>query len=413
MDTSVLFKAALGLNDPWYVEDTDFVKADDGNMELHIHLNFYKGSTFLCPIDGCTEELKAYDTKEQMWRHMNFFQYRTYIHAPQPRTKCKNHGVHLVTVPWARPGSGFTLLFEALCLELAKTQPVSNVADQVDEHDTRLWRFIKHYVEEARKLENYSDVKALGMDETSKKGHNYITVMVDLDEKKVIYATDGKDHTTVDKFVGDFKSHSGNQENVKIITCDMSLGFRKGITDNFPNATTVIDKFHVIKNANEAVDMVRKEEVKNNPDLKKTKYIWLKNEDNLTDKQMSKKERLSKKRLKTGRAYSMRVTLQDIYEASSNRSEAEPQMKKLCNWLLKSRLEPMKKFAGLIKEHWNEILNYFDNRYTNAILEGMNSIIQNIKCRARGFKNDEYFKTMIYLVCGKLKIDEVIASYQT
>ena len=192
----------------------------------------------------------------------------------------------------------------------------------------------------------------------------------------------------------------------------MSLGFRKGINNNFPNATTVIDKFHVIKHANEAVDAVRKEEVKTNPLLKKTKYIWLKNSDNLTEKQSEKKERLSKKRLKTGRAYSMRVTLQDIYETSNNRSEAEPQMKKLYSWLMKSRLEPMRKFAGLLKDHWKEILNYFEYRYTNAILEGMNSIIQNIKCRARGFKNDEYFKTMIYLVCGKLKIDEVIASYQ-
>ena len=287
-----------------------------------------------------------------------------------------------------------------------------NVADQVGEHDTRLWRFVKKYVCEARKLENYSEVSALGMDETSKKGHNYMTVMVDLEEKKVIYATEGKDNTTVDKFVDDFKAHSGNAENIKIITCDMSLGFRKGINNNFPNATTVIDKFHVIKHANEAVDAVRKEEVKTNPLLKKTKYIWLKNSDNLTEKQSEKKERLSKKRLKTGRAYSMRVTLQDIYETSSNRSEAETQMKKLYSWLMKSRLEPMRKFAGLLKEHWKEILNYFEYRYTNAILEGMNSIIQNIKCRARGFKNDEYFKTMIYLVCGKLKIDEVIASYQ-
>lgn len=412
MDTTVLFKAALGINDPWYVEDIDFRKGNDGQMELHITLNFYKGSTFLCPIDGCHEESTAYDTVEHIWRHMNFFQYRTYIHAPQPRTKCKNHGVHVVSVPWARTGSGFTLLFEAFVLELSKTQAMSNVADQVGEHDTRLWRFVNKYVSEARELENYSEVSALGMDETSKKGHNYMTVMVDLEERKVIYATEGKDNTTVDKFVDDFKAHSGYAENIKIVTCDMSLGFRKGINNNFPNATTVIDKFHVIKHANEAVDAVRKEEVKTNPLLKKTKYIWLKNSDNLTEKQSEKKERLSKKRLKTGRAYSMRVTLQDIYETSNNRSEAEPQMKKLYSWLMKSRLEPMRKFAGLLKDHWKEILNYFEYRYTNAILEGMNSIIQNIKCRARGFKNDEYFKTMIYLVCGKLKIDEVIASYQ-
>ena len=188
----------------------------------------------------------------------------------------------------------------------------------------------------------------------------------------------------------------------------MSLGFRKGILENFPAAATVIDKFHVIKHANEAVDDVRKEEVKINPLLKHTKYIWLKNEENLTDAQCAKKETLSKKRLKTSRAYQMRITLQDIYESCKTKEEAEPLLKKLVSWMRRSRLEPMKSFADLLKNHWDEILNYFDNRYTNAILEGMNSIIQNIKCRARGFRNDEYFKTMIYLVCGKLDMDAVI-----
>ncbi len=163
-----------------------------------------------------------------------------------------------------------------------------------------------------------------------------------------------------------------------------------------------------IKHANEAVDAVRKEEVKTNPLLKQTKYIWLKNEENLTDAQLTKKQALSKKRLKTGRAYQMRITLQDIYEYCKTKEEAEPLLKKLVSWMKRSRLEPMKSFADLIRNHWDEILNYFDNRYTNAILEGMNSIIQNIKCRARGFRNDEYFKTMIYLVCGKLDIDAVI-----
>ena len=104
----------------------------------------------------------------------------------------------------------------------------------------------------------------------------------------------------------------------------------------------------------------------------------------------------------------MRITLQDIYESCKTKEEAEPLLKKLVSWMRRSRLEPMKSFADLLKNHWDEILNYFDNRYTNAILEGMNSIIQNIKCRARGFRNDEYFKTMIYLVCGKLDMDAVI-----
>ena len=127
----------------------------------------------------------------------------------------------------------------------------------------------------------------------------------------------------------------------------------------------------------------------------------------LTEKQHDKRESLSRKRLKTARAYAMRVTLQDIYEYSLSRSKAEGRMKRLCSWMIRSRLEPMKELANLIRNHWIEILNYFDHGYTNAILEGMNSIIQNIKRRARGFRNDEYFKTMIYLGCGKLNLKNV------
>ena len=168
----------------------------------------------------------------------------------------------------------------------------------------------------------------------------------------------------------------------------------------------------MIKHINDAVDTVRKEESKTNAELKRTKYIWLKNDDNLTDAQREWKSLLMKssKHLKTGRAYSMRVELQDIYEECTTRDEAENRLKKLCSWMMHSRLEPMKKACGMLRDHWNEILNYFDFRYTNAILEGCNSIIQNIKRRARGFRNTEYFKTMIYLVCGGLDIDAVIAA---
>lgn len=191
----------------------------------------------------------------------------------------------------------------------------------------------------------------------------------------------------------------------------MSLGFRKGVNENFPNSNTIIDKFHVIKHANEAVDKVRKAESKTDESLKKTKYLWLKNDDNLTDKQREWKKSLLKttKHLKTARAYAMRVELQDIYEQCEERESADARLKKLCTWMMHSRLEQMKDLCQLIRDHWAEVLNYFDYKYTNAILEGMNSIIQNVKCRARGFRNIEYFKTMIYLNCSKLDIDAVIA----
>lgn len=421
MDNTALFTAALQLEYPWKVTNVEFLPDEDNpaKMTLHITVGFEKGAKFIffyedgsiwSDEDGNPIECTAHDTVDRTWRHLNFFQYETYIHAKMPKVSDGQGHCPTVQAPWARKNSGFTLLFESWVLELAKHVPVAAIARLVGEHDGRLWRIIKHYVDEARKLKDYSTVASIGMDETSRKGHNYITVVVDLKERNVIFATEGKDHTTVDTFVEDFKAHNGNPDNIRIVTCDMSLGFRKGIADNFPNSQTIIDKFHVIKHANEAVDAVRKAESKENPILKKTKYLWLNNEGNLTDKQLEWKQELMKasRHLKTGRAYAMRVELQDIYEQASDRQTAEARLSKLCTWMMHSRLAEMKKLCRLIKDHWNEILNYFDYKFTNAILEGMNSIIQNVKRRARGFRNTEYFKTMIYLNCSDLDIEAVI-----
>ena len=188
----------------------------------------------------------------------------------------------------------------------------------VDEHDNRLWRFMKHYAAEARSCEDYSDVTAIGIDETSRKGYKYVKVVVDMNQRKIIFVTNGKDATTIDRFAEDFKAHKGDSDAIKIVNCDMSLDFKKGINEHFVNSSTVIDNFHVIKQANEAVDEVRRWDLRQGFWYKyllcKTKYVWLKNDDNLTDNHKEKKKSMPHKRLKTARAYAMRVTLQDIYE---------------------------------------------------------------------------------------------------
>lgn len=421
MDNTSLFTAAIQLEYPWKVTNVEFLPDKDKptGMTLHITVGFEKGAKFIFLNDdgsvwadenGNPIERTAHDTVDRTWRHLNFFQYETYIHAKMPKVSDGQGHCPTVQAPRARKNSGFTLLFESRVMELAKHVPVAAIARLVGKHDGRLWRIIKHYADEARKLEDYSEVTSIGMDETSRKGHNYITVVVDLKERKVIFATEGKDHTTVDQFVKDFKIHKGDPDSIKIVTCDMSPGFRMGVEDNFHNSNTIIDKFHVIKHANEAVDAVRKAESKENPLLKKTRYFWLKNEDNLTDKQLEWKQQLMKasKHLKTGRVYSMRVELQDIYDQAYNRQTAEVRLRKLCTWMMHSRLAEMKKLCGLIRNHRDEMLNYFEYKFTNAIPEGMNSIIQNVKRRARGFRNTEYFKTMIYLNCSNPDIEAVI-----
>ena len=411
MDTLFLFSAALNLDAPWRVERVEFLpsKEKPSMKELHIYVGFARGGKFHCPEEGCVESMTAYDTSERTWRHLDFFQYKTYLHAALPRIRCKEHGTKTVSVPCARPNCGFTLLFEGWLVELSKHLPVAAIARMVDEHGTRLWKILHHYVEVARSRQDLSAVDAIGMDETSRKGHNYITIAVDLKRRNVLYVTEGKDHEMVGCFVEDFRAHGASTENVGVITCDMSLGFRKGILENFPEAHTIIDKFHVIKHCNEAVDKVRKEEAKTNELLRRTKYIWLKNEKNLTENQREKKTALCRKHLRTARAYCMRIALQEIYETCMDKEHADERLRRLCSWMMHSRLEPMKEFAWLVRRHSEEILNYFKYKYTNAVLEGMNRVIQNLKCRARGFRNMEYFKTMFYLVCGKLDLDVVVA----
>ena len=244
----------------------------------------------------------------------------------------------------------------------------------------------------------------IGIDETSRRGHNYITVVADLVEHDVINVTPGKDPATVERFSRDCMDHNGVPEYVRLVACDMSLGFRKGIREHLPHARRIVDKFHVARHANEAVDKAGKTEGRSNPLLKRTEYLWLRNGESLTELQLETKRNLTRQRLKTGRACRMREVLQDICTDSRTPSEAWVRLHRLCSWMMHSRLEPMKDFARMIRRHFAEIVAYFEHPYTNAVLKGADSVIQNVKRRARGFRNMDYFATMIYLTCGRLDL---------
>ena len=256
MNDIQLFQMALGLTPPWQVRDCRF---DPAKTQLDLDLDFPKGSEFACP--ECGAPAKAYDTQDKQWRHLNFFQHTCYLHARLPRVKCDKCGVRQVQVPWARPGSGFTLLFEAYVLALAKNMPVMAVARLVGEHDTLLWRQIDHWVNEARDERDDNAVKEVGVDETScKRGHNYISVFVDLEQRRVLFATPGKDAATVAAFAQDLKAHGGDPDKIVEVCSDMSKAFIAGVRDHLPEAAHTFDKFHLVKLVNEAVDEVRRAE---------------------------------------------------------------------------------------------------------------------------------------------------------
>lgn len=405
---AALFGVALGIEEPIYIEKIDFDK-DLG--ELHIYMNFRKGGRFTCSECGKTD-LPVHDTEDKVWRHLNFFQYKCYIHLRTPRTDCPKCGVRLFRPSWSRNGSGFTMLFELLIMTLAKTMPVSEIATLTDEHDTRLWRIIRHYVGEAYEKKEMDKVHSVGVDETSvQKGHKYISVFADMEKREVLYCTKGKDASVISSFTEEIKKHNGSSEQIRDISMDMSPAFISGASEYLPNAEVTFDKFHIIKILNEALDEVRRKEQKNNPLLIKTRFIWLKNPRKLTKAQQEKMVTLSKENLRTAKVYQMKLTFQDIYSNIEDAATAEAAIKKWISWAVRSRLEPIKKFARMLKSHIQGVLRYFTSRLTAGASEGINSRIQQIKARAKGYRNTNNFISMIYLEMAGLEIPNLLPTH--
>ena len=394
---TTLFTMALGLQAPWEVKDLKF------NQEAHrldILIDFTRGANFPCPV--CNQPCKTHDTEERTWRHMDFFQHSAYLTARVPRCKCDQHGVKQVNVPWARPGSGFTLMFEALAMMIMPTMPMNAAARLLREHDTRLWRIAHHYVDEARTKVDMSKVKDIGVDETAgKRGQDYITLMVDMVARKLLFAVEGKGHETLKAFKADLVAHGGDAAQIKEASLDMSQAFVKGLRECFPNAHLTFDRFHVMKLLGEAVDTVRRKEIKERPELKKSRYIWLKNPSNLTAGQEEKLNVLQDANLLTAEAYRLKLTFQDLYY-QCNHNDASQFLGEWLDMVQASGLEPMVKAATTISNHKEGILRWFKSCLTNGILEGINSLIQAAKAKARGYRTTRNLIAMAYLIAAKL-----------
>ena len=395
-----LFQLALGITSPWFVASSEF---DAQKKRLDIKLDFKTGARFDCPdckAAGCP----VHDTTEKTWRHLDFFQHQAFLTARTPRITCGKCGVRLVGVPWARPGSGFTLLFEGFAMALAMHMPIAVAAGFLDITDQRLWRVVFHYVEAAVARMDLSGIKRVCIDETAaKRGHDYITLVVDIDGRRVVFVADGRNADTVRQFADHLEARGGDASHIKQASIDMSPAFIAGVTENLTEAEITFDRFHVMKLIGDAVDEVRRAEVKARPELKGTRYVWTKNAANLTARQSTVLDTLASTNLKTARAWRMRLGFQDIY-VQPTREWGELFFDQWIGWARRSRLEPMKAVARTMQKHRDGILAWFESRISNGLIEGINSFVQAAKAKAHGYRNRETLKAVTYLVAGKLDL---------
>ena len=399
--TAAIFQLALGLRDPWQVSEVTF---DPAQRRLDLRVDFARGSRFACP--ACGALCPVHDTSDREWRHLDFFQHQAYLHARVPRTSCPEHGALVVAVPWARSDSGFTLLFEGLVMAMVPHMAMSRIAEVVNETDQRLWRVVRFYSAAAVEQRSLVGVTEVGMDETAiARGQRYVTIVADLDQGRVIFATEGRDAETVQAFAQHLEAHGGDTSAVREAACDMSKAYIAGIGEHLPAARITFDHFHVAKLVGDAVDQTRRDERLEEPWkrelLAKQRYTVLRNVATLTDEQsaMAKIITMPRLRLKTGRAYRMRLAFQDAMALPGD--QGVHALEYWCRWAKRSGLPHMAKVAQTIRDHWDGVCRFFTSGRTTALLESINGLVQAARARARGYRNVRNLIAMIHLIAGK------------
>jgi len=398
MEAKDLFTLALQLTPEWKVAAC---RLDAAAHQLTLHLDFVPGSRF--PAPGAEHQLlcPVHDTVEKTWRHLDFFQYQTELVARVPRVKTPEGQVVQVEVPWARPLSGFTLLFEAMAMLLCTQMPVKEAARLLRVEDTRLWRLVAHYVEEAQRRRNWAGVRRIMIDETSaRRGHKYVTTVVDADTRELLFMTEGREGEAVGAFVQELRAHGGQPEQIELVSMDMSPAFRKGVQQYLPKARIVFDRFHLMQMAGKALDEVRKELRREGAELEGGLWALRGNSWTRSEEQLALRQQLCKQYPKLGRAMMLREILQDVL--------ADEDPAALRWWVTRARrakLEPFRKLADSVMEHWDGIVAFLETRVTNGVIEAINGLLQLAKRMARGFRSFRNFRLMALLKAGRLQLE--------
>jgi transposase len=338
--------------------------------------------------DEANELCPVHDTVERQWQHLSFFEHTCYLHCAVPRITTSSGKVRNVDVPWARPGSGFTLLFEALAMAMIEREmPVNRVAEILKVNPQRIWTIFNHWMGVARDADDPSSLTKLGVDETStKKGHQYVTLGVDLDQSRVIHVTEGKGKATLESIRKHLESKGATQEQVEQISMDLSPSFIAGAAASFPAAQITFDRFHVVKLLNEAMNQVRMAERQEHEGLRGHKYTFLRNRDTLSDKQATALADMIKLYPTLGEAYRLKELFNDLW-SMPDKPTAEAFLRLWCTEVDAAKIPAFMRFANTVRAHWSGIVHFVESRITNGILEGINSKIQLAKRRARGYRN--------------------------
>ena len=398
------YEQLLGLEPPWRIQEVDL---DHDATEVRIRIALTTRGRLRCPV--CHALCGRHDHRTRRWRHLDTMQYTTILEAEVPRVRCQEHGVHQIEVSWAEENSRYTALFEALVIDWLHETSTLAVARQLRLSWDQVAGIQARAVRRGLARRVRRSPTAIGVDETSfQKRHEYVTVVNDLDEGIVLHVADNRRQEVLESYFEDLGPKGcAALENIAM---DMWAPFIAATRAHVPEADEkiVFDKFHIAKHLGDAVDRVRRREnrelrAQGDDRLVKTKYWWLQNPDTMSHRHWRDFSPLRKSRLKVARAWAIKESAMLLW-GYAKRGWAERVWKRWYSWAIRSRLDPVKRVARMIKKHWAGVINAATSNVTNARAEGINSKIQWIKRMASGYRNRENFRNAIYFHLGGLDL---------
>jgi transposase len=403
MNDKTLYEKILGVTSPWHVTD---VKMDLSTNTITVTVGHAENATFLCP--DCHQAGPIHDHRIKRWRHLPTCHLRTIIEARTPRVACSTHGISMVSVPWADGQSSFTALFEMLAIHWLKEASVTAVAELMDMSWDQADLIRHRAVKRGLARRKCRAIKAVGIDETSfQKRHEYVTVLVDQDTQTVMAVLDDRTQEALQSHLAGLPEKQSKA--IETIAMDMWDPYIAAVRNTIENWEQMIcfDRFHVSSHYGKALDKVRaaenRELIEENGEsiLKHTKHDWLRNSGRTDNRSRRTFLELTRKNLKTARAWAIKETAADLWEYSV-RGHAENAWRKLISWMRRCRLAPMKTLSNTISNYLWGIINAIVHGVTNATSEAINGRIQWIKKMACGYRNRARFREAILFHLGGL-----------
>ena len=394
--------------------DVRFVESDTGSAEIEIDIVPRKNAKPIC--SGCQRPGTVYDHQGvrrfefiPIWGFAVFFLYQ------MRRVNCRRCGVKIEQLPWGQGKRELTTTYMHYLAQWAEKLSWKEVADHFRTSWEKVFSAVEYVVNWGLKHRDLSGIQAIGVDEIAqRKGHNYLTVVYQIDQGCTRLLWVGKERTskTLEGFFDLLGPERSNQ--LRYVCSDMWQAYLKVIKERASQALHILDRFHIMSMMNTAIDSVRAEEHRKmkadgyEPLLTKSRWCLLKRKENLTEKQEAKLSELLQYNLKSIRAYLLREDFNGFWEYVSA-AWAEKFLDRWTRRVMYSKIEPMKKVARTLRQHRELILSWFRAKkvISNGIVEGMNNKAKVTARKSYGFRTFRCQEIALYHALGRLPVPEM------